>query len=77
MPEPIVTMARNIFGTKYKELEKIRDQLKSEGEVPISAAKLKELEDLVAELGKNYRKAEKIVKEIKKLAGSKNKKSKK
>lgn len=71
MAEAIISIARSIFNQKYKELLKIRNELKSKkkgNRPPINTAKLKEFEKLIAELEKNFEKANKVLKEIWQLA---------
>ena len=66
--EPILTLARKIFNQKYEELVKIRNELKAgvaANHPDFGHAKLKEYEKLAAEMKKNYKKTDKILKEIK------------
>ncbi len=69
MPETFLTLARGVFDQKFRELKKFRDQLKS-GRVRKSPAVLKkfrEFKQLVVELGKNYRRSEKLLAESRAL----------
>jgi hypothetical protein len=71
MVDAVLTLARNVFQQKYRELLKFRNGLraKKNGARPASDfKKLREYQKLVAELGKNYRKANKLIQEIQKLA---------
>lgn len=83
MTDTYLTIARGIFEQKFKEITAFRDELKSkhrEHDLVNSSKKLREYRRLVAELGKNHRKAEKILSEIQALLGrakSKRKTSKK
>ena len=66
MPETFLTLARGVFDQKFRELKKFHDQLKS-GRIqktPLGLKKFREFKQLVAELGKNYRKSEKLLAEI-------------
>ena len=72
MADTFLTIARGVFDKKFKEIAAFRDELKSKRtgkELVNSSEKLREYERLVAELGKNHRKAEKMLSEIRALVG--------
>jgi len=67
MAEAFLTIARNIFQQKYDELRRLRDELRSQNWSDLSRAqdqKIKEYQKLLAELGKNFRRSEKILQEM-------------
>lgn len=70
MTDPILGLARNIFKKKYQELLAMRNGLrakKAAARATVDLKRLKDFEALVAELGKNFRKSEKVLLEIKQL----------
>ena len=70
MADTFITIARGIFDKKLKEMADFRNELtkRRENDLANVSGKLREYERLVAELGKNHRKAEKILSEIRALA---------
>lgn len=70
MADTFIAIARGVFDKKIKEMSGFRDELKFKrvGNDPAkSSEKLREYERLVAELGKNHSKAEKMLSEIRAL----------
>lgn len=67
MAETFMIIAKGIFDKKLKEMIEFRDGLKAKHkreDLEESSKKFREYELLVAELEKNYRKADKVLVEI-------------